>query len=140
MVQHLLLIAGAVPLLLLADPFAALCSALPAPVRLRAGHLLRVGTPLRALWRGLTAVSVAWLAHVAAVWLWHLPRAYDAAVADRVVHDVEHLTVFFGTAVLFWWPIIRRRRGCGSRRAMASAWAIWCSRPCRARSSACSSR
>ena len=106
MLQHLLLIVGAAPLLLLADPFAALCWALPAPARVRAGRLLRVGTPLRALWRGLTAVSVAWLAHVAAVWLWHLPRAYDAAVADRVVHDVEHL-VFFGTAVLFWWPIVQ---------------------------------
>jgi cytochrome c oxidase assembly factor CtaG len=106
MVQHLLLIAGAAPLLLLADPFAALCWALPAPARLGAGHLLRVGAPLRTLWRGLTAVSVAWLAHVAAVWLWHLPGAYDAAVADRVVHDAEHL-VFFGTAVLFWWPIVQ---------------------------------
>lgn len=106
MVQHLLLIAGAAPLLLLADPFAALCWALPAPVRVRAGRLLRAGTPLRALWRALTAVSSAWLTHVAALWLWHLPRAYDAAVADRVVHDVEHL-MFFGTAVLFWWPIIQ---------------------------------
>jgi len=33
MVQHLLLIVGAAPLLLLADPFAALCWALPAPIR-----------------------------------------------------------------------------------------------------------
>jgi cytochrome c oxidase assembly factor CtaG len=106
MLQHLLLIVGAAPLLLLADPFAALCWALPAPVRSRAGRLLRPGTPLRSIWRGLTTVSVAWLAHVAAVWLWHLPSAYDAAVADRVVHDVEHL-IFFGTAVLFWWPIVQ---------------------------------
>jgi putative membrane protein len=106
MVQHLLLIVCAAPLLLLADPFAALCWALPAPVRSHAGRLLRPGTPLRTLWRGLTTVWVAWLAHVAAVWLWHLPSAYDAAVADRVVHDVEHLA-FFGTAVLFWWPIVQ---------------------------------
>ena len=105
MTQHLLLIVGAAPLLLLADPFAALCWALPRAIRARAGRLLRPGTPLRAIWRGLTTVSVAWVAHVAAVWLWHLPSAYDAAVADRVVHDVEHL-VFFGTAILFWWPII----------------------------------
>jgi cytochrome c oxidase assembly factor CtaG len=105
MTQHLLLIVGAAPLLLLADPFAALCWALPAPIRAHAGRLLRPGTPLRALWRGLTAVSVAWLAHVAAVWLWHMPGAYDAAVTDRVVHDAEHLA-FFGTAVLFWWPIV----------------------------------
>jgi putative membrane protein len=106
MTQHLLLIVVAAPLLLLADPFAALCWALPAPVRARAGRLLRPGTPLRGLWRALTMVSVAWLAHVAAVWLWHLPSAYDAAVADRVVHDAEHL-IFFGTAVLFWWPVIQ---------------------------------
>ena len=106
MVQHLLLIVGAAPLLLLADPFAALCWALPAPIRAPVGRLLRPGTPLRALWRGLTTVAVAWLLHVAAVWLWHLPSAYDAAVADRVVHDVQHLA-FFGTALLFWWPIVQ---------------------------------
>jgi len=106
MVQHLLLIVAAAPLLLLADPFAALFWALPAPVRVGAGRLLRPGTPLRRLWRGLTVVSVAWLAHVGAIWLWHLPIAYDAAVADRVVHDLEHL-VFFVTAVLFWWPIVQ---------------------------------
>jgi len=106
MVQHLLLIVAAAPLLLLADPFAALFWALPAPVRVGAGRLLRPGTPLRRLWRGLTVVSVAWLAHVGAIWFWHLPIAYDAAVADRVVHDLEHL-VFFVTAVLFWWPIVQ---------------------------------
>ena len=96
MAQHLLLIVVAAPLLLLANPFAALVWALPARLR---------GAPLRQLWRGLTLMSVAWLAHTAAVWLWHLPIAYDAAVADRLVHDLEHLA-FFGTAVLFWWPIV----------------------------------
>jgi len=106
MAQHLLLVAGAAPLLLLADPFAALLWALPAAARASVGHLLRTGTPGRWLWRGLTVGSVAWLAHVAAIWLWHLPIAYDAAVADRAVHDLEHLA-FFGTAVLFWWPIVQ---------------------------------
>jgi putative membrane protein len=105
MTQHLLLIVVAAPLLLLADPFAALCWALPGPLRAGAGRLLRPGTALRGVWRALTAASVAWLAHAAAVWLWHWPAAYDAAVADRVVHDVEHV-VFFGTAMLFWWPIV----------------------------------
>ena len=106
MAQHLLLIVVAAPLLLLADPFAPLCWALPAPVRARAGRLLRPGAPLRGLWRALTTVSLAWLAHVAAVWLWHLPSAYDTAVGHRVIHDAEHL-IFFGTAVLFWWPVIQ---------------------------------
>jgi len=106
MVQHLLLIVVAAPLLLLADPFAALFWALPARLRLSGGRLVRPGTALRRLGRGLTAMSAAWLAYVAAIWLWHLPIAYDAAVADRVVHDLEHV-VFIGTAVLFWWPIVQ---------------------------------
>jgi len=69
MAQHLLLVAGAAPLLLLADPFAALLWALPAAARASVGHLLRTGTPARWLWRALTVTSVAWLAHVAAIWL-----------------------------------------------------------------------
>jgi putative membrane protein len=105
MVQHLLLIVAAAPLLLLANPFAALVWALPAPARGSVGRWLRPGAPLRRLWRGLTLMSVGWLAHTAAMWLWHLPIAYDAAVADRALHDLEHL-VFFGTGVLFWWPVV----------------------------------
>src|SRR5438094_9936724 len=106
MVQHLLLIVGAAPLLLLADPFAALCWALPAPIRAPVGRLLRPGTPLRALWRGLTTVAVAWLLHVAAVWPAHLPSACDAAVPARVGHDVDDPPCF-RTALLFWWPIVQ---------------------------------
>jgi len=34
-----------------------------------------------------------------------LPSAYDAALAHRWLHDLEHLSFFFG-AILFWWPII----------------------------------
>ena len=105
MTQHLLLVAVAAPLLLLGNPFAVFCWALPASLRGPAGRLLRAGTLLRGLGRVLTTMSVAWLAHVAAIWLWHIPDAYDLAVADRLVHDLEHM-VFFVTAVLFWWPIV----------------------------------
>src|SRR5262249_53583539 len=96
MAQHLLLVRCPAPLLLLADPFAALVWAIPSPMRAGVGRWLRPGAPLRRLWQGLTLMSVAWLAHSAAMWLWHLPTAYDAAVADRALHDLEHL-VFFGT-------------------------------------------
>lgn len=106
MAQHLLLIVAAGPLLLLADPFPVLVWALPRRLRVAAGRLVRPGTPLRRLACGLTLMTVAWLAHVVTVWLWHLPGPYDAAVADRLVHDLEHLA-FFGTAVLFWWPIVQ---------------------------------
>jgi putative membrane protein len=106
MLQHLLLVSVAAPLLLLADPFSALLWGLPAPLRALAGRLLRPRARLRRLWWGLTAMPVAWLVHVLVIWLWHLPTAYDAAVADRLLHDLEHLA-FFGSALLFWWPIVQ---------------------------------
>jgi putative membrane protein len=106
MAQHLLLIVMAAPLLLLADPFPVLLWALPRRLRTATGRRLRPRTPLRRLGCGLTLMTVAWLAHVLTIWLWHLPGPYDAAVADRLVHDLEHLA-FFGTAVLFWWPIVQ---------------------------------
>jgi putative membrane protein len=106
MLQHLLLVAVAAPLLLLADPFAALLWGFPAPLRALAGRLLRPRARLHRLWWGLTAMPVAWLVHILVIWLWHLPVAYDAAVADRLLHDLEHLA-FFGSAVLFWWPIVQ---------------------------------
>jgi putative membrane protein len=120
MLQHLLLVAVAAPLLLLANPFAALLWGLPAPLRALAGRRLRPRARLRRFWWGLTAMPVAWLVHVLVIWLWHLPVAYDAAVADRFLHDLEHLA-FFGSALLFWWPIVqpaprmRPRPGYGPR-------------------------
>jgi cytochrome c oxidase assembly factor CtaG len=104
MVQHLLLVAGAAPS----------CS-WPILSRRSAGRCRRrfarapdacfawgAAAPVVAR---ATTVSLAWLTHVAAFWLWHLPRAYDAAVADRVPR--RGAPVFFGTAALFWWPIIQ---------------------------------
>jgi putative membrane protein len=105
MTQHMLLMAVAAPLLLLADPLPAVLWALPRPLRLRAGRLLTGGHPLRATWERLTTVPVAALVYAAVLWAWHLPRAYEAALGGEWVHHVEHLA-FFAAAVLFWWPVI----------------------------------
>jgi cytochrome c oxidase assembly factor CtaG len=50
-------------------------------------------------------MPVAWTLHAAALWSWHVPVAYDAALASGPLHDAEHL-VFAATAALFWWPVI----------------------------------
>src|SRR5207244_52150 len=56
---------------------------------------------------GLVAIALALLSPLYALtmWLWHLPPAYDAAFADPLLHDVQHVT-FLLSAVLFWWPVI----------------------------------
>jgi cytochrome c oxidase assembly factor CtaG len=105
MVQHELLTMVAAPLLLLANPLAAFLWALPRRPRHWVGRLLTRGALLR---RGLWAVTwmpVAWLVFVVNLWAWHHPAAYQAALRSDLIHDLEHLA-FFGTALLFWWPVI----------------------------------
>jgi putative membrane protein len=105
MVQHLLLMMVAAPLLLLADPVPAFLWVLPRRTRHRIGRLLsRDAAVRRGLW-ALTWMPVAWLVFVGNLWAWHYPAAYQAALQHEFIHDVEHLA-FFGTALLFWWPVI----------------------------------
>lgn len=65
-----------------------------------AGPLLAVGLRLRMSLRWLPPVA-AWLLHTATIWFWHAPGPYVAAVANPLLHGLEHLS-FLITAVLFW--------------------------------------
>jgi cytochrome c oxidase assembly factor CtaG len=91
MLQHLLLLLAAVPLIL-GLPAALVPRFLAAPAFRRA--LRWLGYPV-----------TPWLVGVAAVWAWHLPVLYNAALADENVHLAEHLT-FLVSAVIFWWPVL----------------------------------
>src|SRR5215467_1207899 len=106
MAQHLLLTMMAAPLLLLGNPLPLVLWGLPPGARRRfAAPLRRTAWPRGAL-SAMTFWPAAGLLHVAAIWLWHVPLLYDAAAEHEILHAVEHAT-FFGTALLFWWPIIR---------------------------------
>src|SRR5262249_59928246 len=83
MVQHLLLMAVAAPLLLLADPLPAVLWGLPRALRHRAGRLLLRGGRVRAGWERLTAVPVAAALYALALWGWHAPAAYEAALGGE---------------------------------------------------------
>lgn len=105
MAQHLLLVGIAAPALLLADPFAVTLWALPQRLRFAVGRALAPGRPLRRAATVATRMAVTWPLYVMALWLWHLPAPYDAALRSGLLHDLEHI-VFFGTALLFWWPVL----------------------------------
>jgi cytochrome c oxidase assembly factor CtaG len=105
MIQHVLLMMVGVPLVLLADPLAAALWALPAGARARVGGLLVRRSPARGGWDALTRMPVAWTLYAVVLWGWHLPAAYDAALAHGWLHDLEHL-VFALAAIVFWWPVI----------------------------------
>ena len=105
MVQHQMLLMMAPPLLLLAEPFPVMLWGLPPRFRRRVGMLVARPGPVRSVIRWLTWMPVAGGLYTLTLWGWHYPAAYEAALRYPVLHDVEHLT-FFGTAVLFWWPIV----------------------------------
>jgi putative membrane protein len=105
MVQHLLLMMVGLPLVLLADPLPAALWALPGPARAHVRGLLVRRSPVRRGWNALTRMPVAWTFYAVVLWVWHLPAAYDAALAHGRLHDLEHLT-FALAAIVFWWPVI----------------------------------
>lgn len=105
MVQHTLLLMVAPPLLLLADPLPMILWSLPRPLRVWTGSLLAPGAPIRRTWRLVTWMPVTWLTYALALWLWHLPAAYDAALRHGFLHDLEHLA-FFWAGILYWWPVV----------------------------------
>jgi putative membrane protein len=106
MVQHELLMLIAAPLIVLGRPLVPLVWALPDGAR---GWLLRTSRPAR-MWRVLTLPLVALGLHAAIRIAWHVPVAFDAALADERIHAVQHL-MFFVSAVVFWWALIYGRYG-----------------------------
>src|ERR1700722_1027868 len=106
MVEHLLLMSFAPPLLLLGYPVVPLLRGLP-----RGGVVWIVGPlvrskMLRRFGHWLITPLVAWLAMNLMFLSWHVPAAYDFALEHEHWHEFEHLC-FLGSSILFWWPLVR---------------------------------
>ncbi len=104
MIQHLLLTLIAPPLLVLGLPPLALIGMVPMRWRRSLAQGWHRRRTLNQIWQGLNHPLTAWTAFALALWLWHLPGPYEAAVNDPFIHMLEHAS-FFGTAMLFWWSI-----------------------------------
>jgi putative membrane protein len=106
MVQHLLLMAIAPPLILLSAPMLPLLQGLPkwlaanivAPV-LRWGWVKRLG-------HFITDPAICWLAAALGLIAWHIPAVFELALRSHGWHEFEHAS-FFGTGLLFWWPVVQ---------------------------------
>lgn len=105
MVQHLLLLMVAPLLLLLANPFPAILWGLPKQARQPAARLFIRSSLTRHALRALTSMPVSWTLYVVDLWAWHHPLLYQSALSSEWLHDLQHI-LFFGTAMLFWWPIV----------------------------------
>jgi putative membrane protein len=108
MVQHLLLILVAAPLVVAGEPGVRFALAIPA--RARRVWNRRVRTLHTKSWTSiLRNLLIVWSLHAVALWAWHLPDLYESALANELVHALEHAS-FFGTALLFWALVINRSR------------------------------
>jgi len=101
MLQHELLMLVVAPLLVAGRPLAVFAWALPRRLRLHVAPVLATRW-LRVGWLCLTAPLVATLLQLVALWVWHAPRLFDAAVESRDIHALQHIT-FLATALCFWW-------------------------------------
>ncbi|MBY0526624.1 MAG: cytochrome c oxidase assembly protein [Gemmataceae bacterium] len=106
MLQHLLLMMVAPPLLWLGAPLIPLLRGLPVPIRSYwVGPFFQLRL-VRLCFERLTHPVTAWVLYVAASWFWHAPRFYDLALRSPAWHYVEH-AFFLGSALLFWWPVVQ---------------------------------
>lgn len=100
MVQHLLLMFVAPPLLALGAPVTQLMRAATPGVRKRwilpVLHSRPVGV--------LAHPVVAWLVFASVMWATHFSPLFDLSLEDPLVHDLEH-GLYLGSALLFWWPV-----------------------------------
>jgi putative membrane protein len=92
MVQHMLLMLLAPPLLLLGTP----------------GWMFEPLTRNRitnALGFWLTRPLIAYALSSITLIAWHLPVLYEAALYSDPLHSLEH-GLFLGTSLLMWWPVL----------------------------------
>jgi cytochrome c oxidase assembly factor CtaG len=106
MVEHEIIMAIAAPLLVLARPGGVFLWAFPFAARRSIGRFIR-GDTIRGAWVHLTQPLTATILHGVAIWAWHLPLLFEAALTSVALHRLQHLS-FLLTAVLFWWALLRR--------------------------------
>ena len=97
MLQHVLLLMVAPPLLLLGSPVLLALRALPPQQRPALAALL-------ARTRKLTRPPVCLAVFTVVIVGFHLPPVFDAAVRYPLVHACEH-AAFFTAGLFLWWPL-----------------------------------
>ena len=106
MIQHLLLMMVAPPLILYSKPYLPLLSGLPRRFLKDGVAPFLASVKLRKIGRFVTHPVFCWTAFVFTNIAWHAPPMYQLALSSPTWHAVEHLC-FLTTALLFWSPIIQ---------------------------------
>jgi len=102
MIQHVLLMTFAPPLIWLSEPVRVLFYHQPLQVVLPGSRW--------ALTRQLNGIlaqpAFCWLSAAAALVAWHIPALFRLGMHSHAWHLVEQ-TSFLATGLLFWWPVVQ---------------------------------
>lgn len=105
MIQHLLMVMFAPPLLWIANPFPIAMWGLPTRWRIVIGRALFVkNSPVRRALTQITKPGAGLCCYFIILWGWHDPRMYNWTLINERVHDTEHLS-FYLSAMVTWWSI-----------------------------------
>jgi len=104
MVQHLLLMTLAPPLILLGTVKTILYG-LPHRLVRRIGHSFQ-SAGLPQVSSALTHPAICWLAAASTLVAWHIPALFVLGLRSQVWHGIEQAS-FLGTGLLFWWPVVQ---------------------------------
>ncbi len=106
MVQHLILMMVAPPLIWLGWPLFPFLRGMPEPMRVDWVVPLLRSRSLRKTFAFLTHPVVAWFIYVATTWLWHIPPVYELGLVNDTWHVTQH-ACFAASSLLFWYPVVR---------------------------------
>lgn len=109
--------------LALVSPLCALSSALFSARVVHHILLVAVAAPLLAVAlpaRRPAGITLPFVASTVVLWAWHLPQAYDAALANVALYWVMQLSLL-GSAVLFWRAVLAEGRSPVDRLAFVVA-------------------
>jgi putative membrane protein len=118
MVQHLLLMTLAPPLIWFGAPMKPLLHGLPQGFGNVMSHCFR-SPPIQRLGSAIAHPAVCWLAAAATLVGWHVPSLFALGMRSGLWHTIEQVS-FLASGLLFWWPVIMPGEG----KSNGSEWPI----------------
>ncbi len=106
MINHLVLMTVAAPLMLAGAPGLVLLQGIPARLGYGLHDLVLRSASLRRIGRLLRHPVFCWLCAAATVIGWHLPAVFQLAMRSHRWHQAEYAS-FIVAGLLFWQPILR---------------------------------
>src|SRR6267154_2320293 len=105
MVQHLLLMTFAPPLILLGASVKTLLYGLPHRLVQVMGRLCQSAGVHHVL-RALAHPAICWLGAAGTLVAWHIPGVFVLGLRSQNWHGIEQAS-FLATGLLFWWPVVQ---------------------------------